>query len=73
MKKNINIQNKTFYFNYMSQKLLMNLPKFKLVDYELIDIESLFKENKKTQKNIIEQSKKEIYLIALISIVLFFE
>ena len=60
LKKNINIQNKTFYFNYMSQKLLMNLPKFKLVDYELIDIESLFKENKKTQKNIIEQSKKEI-------------
>ena len=43
----------------MNLKYFNNLPEFKLLNYKLIDIESLFKENQKTQKNITEQSKKE--------------
>ena len=43
----------------MNLKYFNNLPEFKLLNYELIDIESLFKENQKTQKNITEESKKE--------------
>ncbi len=36
-----------------------NLPKFKLVEYELIDIESIFQENKQIQKFLIDKSKKQ--------------
>ena len=36
-----------------------NLPKFKLVEYELIDIESNFQENKQIQKFLIDKSKKQ--------------